>query len=63
MSLDLGQYKRRSKRDPVPGTVEAYLETKCPKCGTERLVIIKPCCGAPKGYLYCKGCGHEKIME
>ncbi len=50
-------FTKRSKKDDVPGTVEAYLEEKCPNCGAE-LKLMKPCCGSPKGRKECR-CGYK----
>lgn len=47
---------RSSKKDDIPGTVEAHLEEPCPVCG-KNMKLMKPCCGAPFGKKNCT-CGY-----
>jgi hypothetical protein len=51
---------RRSKKDDLPGTVEAFLDEKCPICN-RNLKKKKPCCGAAKGTKECL-CGYRVIL-
>ena len=50
---------RSSKKDALPGTLEAYLEEICPipGCG-KQLRLMKPCCGSPYGKKECI-CGYK----
>jgi hypothetical protein len=50
---------RSSKKDDLPGTVEAYLEEICPvpSCG-KKLKLMRPCCGSPYGKKECV-CGYK----
>jgi uncharacterized protein (DUF983 family) len=59
--FDLSKLKRSSKKDEIPGTVEAYLDEICPSCMKGRLAKYRPCCGSPKGYTGCKTCGYKII--
>lgn len=57
----LRSLNRRDKTEPIPGTVEAYLEDLCPACG-KRLMKSKPCCGHPNGHVTCSDptCGYKE---
>lgn len=46
-----------SKKDDIPGTVEAYLDELCPVCGN-KIKLMKPCCGSPNGLKQCN-CGYK----
>ena len=65
MSLNLQKYleglTRSSKKDDIPGTVEAYLDELCPLC-SEKLKIMKPCCAEKYRTKVCV-CGWKRYME
>ena len=53
----LSKATKASKKDDIPGTVDAILDETCPACG-RKLKQYKPCCGSPKGYRGCS-CGYK----
>jgi len=61
--MDLSQLKKSSKKDDVPGTVEAYLEELCPvpNCG-KKLKLMKPCCTSRFFTKECK-CGYKATVN
>lgn len=64
--VNLNEYlkglKRRSKIDPVPGTLEKELDEPCPLCG-RNMIQLKPCCGSPYGLKQCAPCGYKINIE
>jgi hypothetical protein len=52
---------KRSKKDDIPGTVEAYLDELCPACGG-KLKLMKPCCSNPRKSKVCV-CGWTQYLE
>ena len=56
----LNKAKKGSKKDDVPGMVDAILEEDCPNCG-RKLRLFKPCCGAENGYKGCN-CGYKVVL-
>jgi DNA-directed RNA polymerase subunit RPC12/RpoP len=62
MALDLSQFTRGSKKDPVPGTVEKETDLTCPACLTRKLLKLKACCGMEKGGLQCR-CGYKELFK
>lgn len=54
----LSGLKRSSKKDDIPGTVEAYLEELCPVGCGRKLKQMKPCCSNKTGSKEC-ACGYK----
>ena len=52
---------KRQKHDPIPGTIEGYLDQDCPLCG-RTLAKMKPCCSNPNGHVACSDplCGYRE---
>lgn len=51
---------RRSKVDDIPGTIEEYLDERCPLC-SRKFKIRKPCCSNPNFTKECS-CGYKIIL-
>lgn len=56
----LSKAKQASKKDDIPGEVDAVLDEVCPNCG-RNLRLFKPCCGAKNGYKGCN-CGYKVVL-
>jgi rRNA maturation protein Nop10 len=60
--MDLTEYlkglKKVSKTDPIPGTLDRYLDEKCPECGGQ-IRLLKPCCLYKFGTKECSVCGRK----
>jgi hypothetical protein len=61
--MDLTKLNKHSKKDPIPGTTSGYADKNCPICG-KRMLIFKPCCGNPNGYIGCcdLSCGYKEAI-
>jgi hypothetical protein len=53
---------RSTKAAPRPGIEDGLTPATCPECKTENMYIIKACCGAPNGYLWCSHCSYELVL-